>query len=80
MALKTLRKTDMTRVLRAVPKLIDLPATPMWVDYDADADVLYLSFDKPQRATDGEMDDNGVIVHRRGKRVVGVTVLDASTR
>lgn len=80
MALKTLKKTDLSRVLRAVPRLLDLPATRMWVDYDPGADVLYLSFDRPQRATDGVMDDNGVIIHRRGTRIVGITILDASTR
>jgi uncharacterized protein YuzE len=51
----------------------------MWIDYDAEADVLYLSFRKPQRATDGELRDDGIIVHRRGKKV-GLTIQAASTR
>jgi uncharacterized protein YuzE len=53
---------------------------PMWVDYDSGADVLYIAFDRPQRATDSELLDDGVILHRRGKRIVGVTVLEASER
>ena len=53
---------------------------PMWVDYDADADVLYIAFERPQRATDSELRDDGVILHRRGKQIVGVTILDASER
>ncbi len=52
----------------------------MSVDYDEEADVLYIAFDRPQRATDSEMHDDGVIVHRRGRQVVGVTILDASGR
>ncbi|MFH0812679.1 MAG: DUF2283 domain-containing protein [Pseudomonadota bacterium] len=32
----------------------------MWVDYDKEADVLYISCKRPQRATDSEMLDNGV--------------------
>ena len=64
----------------AGPRLMDLPATKMWVDYDEEADVLYLSFQRPQKATDSEMRDDGIIVHRRGKRIVGLTILEASTR
>ena len=74
------RAKDIARILKAVPRLIDLPAKRMWIDYDADADVLYLSFAKPQRATDSEMRDDGIIVHRRGKKVVGLTIQDASMR
>ena len=71
---------DLARILHAVPRLVDFPAKQMWIDCDADADVLYLSFCKPQRATDGELRDDGIVVHRRGKKVVGLTIQDASTR
>jgi uncharacterized protein YuzE len=80
MAIAMLRKKDVGRVFRAVPRLIDLPDTSIWIDYDAEADVLYLSFRRPQRATDSEMRDNGIIVHRRGNQIVGLTILEASTR
>jgi uncharacterized protein YuzE len=59
---------------------VDFPAKQVWIDYDAEADVLYLSFSKPQKATDSELRDDGIIVHRRGKKVVGLTIQDASTR
>lgn len=75
-----LRPQDITGILQAAPALVKLPAAGMWIDYDAEADVLYLSLTRPQRATDSEMRDDGVIIHRRGKRIVGVTVLEASTR
>ncbi len=71
---------DFARILHAVPRLVDFPVKEMWIDYDAQADVLYLSFYKPQRATDSELRDDGIIVHRRGKKVVGLTIQDASTR
>jgi len=48
--------------------------------YDEEADVLYLSFRRPQRATDSEVRDDGIIVRKRGKEIVGLTILDASTR
>lgn len=80
MALAQLRKQDIAKILRAVPKLVDLPTTGVWVDYDAEADVLYLSFRRPQRASDSEMRNDGIIVHRHARRIVGLTILDASTR
>ena len=75
-----LQPKDLARILKAVPRLVNFPAKHLWIDYDTDADVLYLSFAKPQRATDSELRDDGIIVHRRGKKVVGLTIQDASTR
>ncbi len=75
-----LKPNDVRRYLQAVPHLVGLPVSKMWVDYDADADVLYLSFRRPQRATDSEVRDDGTIIRKRGKQIVGLTILDASTR
>jgi uncharacterized protein YuzE len=80
MAVAELTSKDITRLLRAVPKLVDLPVARMWIDYDVEADVLYISFRRPQQAGDSEMRDDGIIIHRRGKQVVGVTILEASKR
>ncbi len=71
---------DVMRYLRAVRHLVRLPVSKMWIDYDEEADVLYLSFRRPQRATDSELRDDGIIVRKRGKQIVGLTILDASTR
>lgn len=65
---------------QAVPLLISFPAKRFSVDYDREADVLYISFQRPQKATDTEMTDEGILLRYRGKQLVGVTVLDASTR
>ena len=50
------------------------------VDYDIEADVLYISFDRPQRATDSIMKENGVLFRYRDDKLVGITILEASTR
>lgn len=63
---------------RAVP--FEFPASRYWVDYDREADVLYISFAHPQQATDTDMTDEGFLLRYRDNRIVGVTVLDASTR
>ncbi len=78
--MKTVKPKDIARYLKAVRQLIKLPAQQMWTDYDEGADVLYLSFRKPQRATDSVLRDDGIIVRTRGKEIVGLTILDASTR
>ena len=72
-----LRGKRLAKILQVVPVLLGMPERRMSVDYDEEADVLYIAFERPQRATDSEMRDDGVIVHRRGKKVVGVTILDA---
>jgi uncharacterized protein YuzE len=78
-------KTMMTpmiidEVFKATSHLLKLPAKRMWIDYDTDADVLYISMRKPQKATDSEMEKNGILFRYRGKELVGITILDASTR
>ena len=59
----------------------DFSTSDVWVDYDREADVVYVSFRRPQHATDTiEMDDQGILLRYRGKKLVGVTILNASTR
>ncbi len=77
---KAVSAKDIARFLKAVPQLLRLPAQKMWIDYDEEVDVLYISFRKPQRATDSVMRDDGIIVRTCGKEIVGLTILDASTR
>ncbi len=76
----TLTPQMMQSITRAVPLLLAFPVQRFWVDYDADADVLYISFQRPQQATETEMTDEGILVRYRGKELVGITILDASTR
>ena len=74
------KPNDVRRYLKAVPHLLRLPVSKMWIDYDEEADVLYLSFRRPQRATDSDDLSDGIIVRKRGKAIVGLTILDAPTR
>ena len=65
---------------RLAPHVAKLPVGKLWLDYDREADVLYVSFRRPQQATDSEMRENGVLVRFRRDEIVGVTILDASKR
>ncbi len=51
---------EVKKVVDAVPMLLDFPARKFHVDYDKDADVLYISFERPQKATDTEVTDEGI--------------------
>lgn len=61
-------------VLKSIPYILNMQSKHIWIDYDQEADVLYISFRKPQHADDSEMDDN-VITHYSGEKVVGITVI-----
>ncbi|OQX02731.1 MAG: hypothetical protein BWK80_57235 [Desulfobacteraceae bacterium IS3] len=62
--------------LKAIPYLLAVPSKKIRVDYDEEADVLYVSFHKPQMANDSILEDN-IVYHYRDKEVVGITVLRA---
>jgi uncharacterized protein YuzE len=61
-------------------EIIRLPVEHIWVDYDKDADVLYLSFRKPQRAKKTIEFKDDILIRKDGRKIVGITVLNASTR
>ena len=75
-----LSKKQIIELLKIVKLLIGLPAKRFWVDYDKEADVLYISFKRPQKATDSEMLDNGIILRYKKDEIVGITILEASKR
>jgi len=67
-------------ILESLPHLLRLPSKQVWLDFDEEADVLYVSFERPQGATDTELTDDGVLMRYRGDQLVGMTVLNARKR
>jgi uncharacterized protein YuzE len=67
-------------ISQAVPLLIDFPVRRFWVDYDKEVDVLYIGLRRPQEVTNTRMTEDGILLRYRDEQLVGVTVLDASTR
>jgi len=63
-------------VEKMIPEFVKI-AKPLWIDYDKEADVLYISFEKPQNADDSLMDGN-IITHKRENKIVGLTIINAS--
>jgi uncharacterized protein YuzE len=63
-----------------IGQVLALPTHHLWTDYDAEADVLYISFRKPQQANDSVMEDDGNIYHYRDETLVGITIMNASMK
>lgn len=69
-----------TTALTSVGNLVSLAnigEPNLWVNYDKEADVLYISFGKPQKADDS-IQEKGIIKRTKGKKLVGLTILNAT--
>jgi uncharacterized protein YuzE len=79
-AVNTVNKEMIDSCLGLSSELAKLPVKHIWVDYDEGADVLYLSFRKPQRAKKTVERDDDILIRTDGDKIVGITILDASSR
>ncbi len=50
----------------------------LWIDYDKKADVLYVSFGKPQKADDAIQKNDGIIRRIKKGKIIGLTILNVS--
>ena len=79
MATRLKTETFIKNCISLASDIAKLPLEHMWIDYDREADVLYLSFRKPQRATKTiEADD--ILIRKDDNKIVGITILNASSR
>ncbi|MEE9285030.1 MAG: DUF2283 domain-containing protein [Dehalococcoidia bacterium] len=72
--------TNVEDYIKLVPVVKRSPTGRLWSSYDADADVLYINFEKPGRAPDGVLTDEDMIIRYRGEEIIGLTILHASKR
>ncbi len=80
MAAQILEQPRLNYLFKALTNFIKLPATKMWLDYDAVVDVIYVHFEEKPASTHSEMTDEGIIIDYRDQALVGLAVLDASQR
>ncbi|MBI4639838.1 MAG: DUF2283 domain-containing protein [Candidatus Tectomicrobia bacterium] len=80
MAKEVLEESGLDHLLKAVSHLVQLSKNQMWLDYDKEADVLYVHFEGEASSTHSEMLEDGVILDYKGNNLVGVTILEASKR
>src|ERR671925_1295219 len=69
---RSIRRTDRSsrrpRDPNEVPHLIRFTDRKAWIDYDEDADVLYISLKRPQKATDTKvLSGKGILLRYRNK-------------
>ena len=77
------KKTDreaLSGALALARQTAHFPATKLWLDFDTEADVLYISLRRPEKAPETVEAGNGILLRYRNKELVGITVLDASKR
>ncbi|MBP7999006.1 MAG: DUF2283 domain-containing protein [Chloroflexi bacterium] len=80
MVTELLEQPNLSHLLRAVANLIKLPTKKMWLDYDAEVDVLYLHFTDQPTSTHSQVTEEGIILDFNEEEVVGMTILEASHR
>jgi uncharacterized protein YuzE len=66
--------------LQLIPAVLHSPQQTLWCTYDSEADVLYVNFKKPSRATDSELTDDDIVVRYEDGEVIGLTILNATRR
>lgn len=65
-------------VISDLIKLAKYGQDKLFIDYDEEADVLYVSFGKPQKADDSIHGEDDIIRRKKGNKVIGLTILNAS--
>jgi uncharacterized protein YuzE len=77
----TKKKADfISNCIAVAAKVTKLPSQHVWLDYDKEADVLYMSFRKPQRAKETVEVEEDILIRKDGKEIVGLTILNASRK
>jgi uncharacterized protein YuzE len=53
---------------------------PLDLNYDPEGDVLYVNFGTPQAADDSDITAEGIVLHLKDEKLVGLTILNAKER
>ena len=58
--------------------LIRMPKPPLWLSYDREGDVVHVIFEEAKKSDKSALDKNDIIVTKRGKKIINMTILNAS--
>lgn len=74
-------KIDLNNLIIRAIQRVKIPAFPFRIEYDEDVDTLYLRFrdDLAPNRTKGDI-ESGVIYDYSGKQLVGIEILNASSK
>jgi uncharacterized protein YuzE len=57
---------------------LNINSSKIEIFYDKEADVLYISFNKPKKADDSEITNDDIIIRYKKGKIIGITILNAS--
>ena len=63
-----------------IQSLLEFNKNQIWIDLDKSADVMYISFKRPQNANDSIMEDNDIIYNYDNEELVGITIMNANKK
>ena len=73
-------RAELAEMLSLVPAVLHAPHRYLWSSYDPEADVLYVTFQRPPKVTDSELTEDDVVVRYSDDQIVGYDILHASKR
>ncbi len=74
------RTSAVNQIFEALPYIKKIGAKHIRFDFDKKADVLYVSLERPQEATDTDILSDGVFLRLKGKKIVGLTITNFSQK
>lgn len=74
------RATTLKEIFEVLPHIKRMGAKHILFDFDEEADVLYISLERPQNATDTDILGNGIFLRLRGNKIVGITITNMSEK
>jgi uncharacterized protein YuzE len=57
---------------------LNINSSKIEIFYDKEADVLYISFNKPKKADDSEITNDDIIIRYKKGKIIGITILNAN--
>lgn len=74
---------EQTFVNSVLPKLglhhlFGMKKPPLWLSYDREGDALHVIFEEAKEQDKSLLDKDDIIVTKRGKKVINMTILNAS--
>jgi hypothetical protein len=74
---RTKNELSINELLARARQRVELPTGNLWVEYEADVDLLYIRFKERPQPTHSQDDlDQGIIRNYEGKTLVSLEVLD----
>ena len=58
--------------------IFEMSRPPLWLSYDSEGDALHVVFEEARKQDKAALDKNDIILTKRGKKIVNMTILHAS--